>query len=184
MLLRGRKYFEGNSYFITTSVNKFVKIFKKIKYVYIILENINFYKEKYGFKLIAYVIMPDHIHMLIYPDQGRVKEISKFIEDFKKFTARKLCEQMKKDKRINWLRLFRLEEPKKKNWEYQIWQQGYDDLGVYSPKILRTKINYIHNNPVRKGLVEKPEDYLYSSARNYILNDHSVIKVDTELLNF
>ena len=184
MPLRGRKYFEGNSYFITTSVNKFVKIFKKRKYVYIILENINFYKEKYGFKLIAYVIMPDHIHMLIYPDQGRVKEISKFIEDFKKFTARKLCEQMKKDKRINWLRLFRLEEPKKKNWEYQIWQQGYDDLGVYSPKILRTKINYIHNNPVRKGLVEEPEDYLYSSARNYILNDHSVIKVDTELLNF
>ncbi|HEX9912198.1 MAG TPA: hypothetical protein VGB01_03010 [candidate division Zixibacteria bacterium] len=72
----------------------------------------------------------------------------------------------------------------KKNWEYQIWQIGYDDLGVYSPKILRTKIDYIHNNPGKEGLVEKPEDYRYSSARNYILNDHSIIKVDTELLSF
>ncbi|HEX9912199.1 MAG TPA: transposase [candidate division Zixibacteria bacterium] len=111
MPLRGRRYFEGNSYFITTSVNKFVKIFKEKKYIDIILENISFYREKYAFKLIAYVVMPDHIHLLIYPDQERVKEISKIIEDFKKFTARKLREQMKKDQRINWLKLFRLEEP-------------------------------------------------------------------------
>jgi hypothetical protein len=91
---------------------------------------------------------------------------------------------MEREKRIGWLKLFKLKSPKKKNWEYQIWEDGYDDLGVYSAKVLRTKIDYIHNNPVRKGLVKRPEDYLYSSARNYILNDHSVIKVDTELLGF
>ena len=184
MPLRGRRYFEGNSYFITTSVNKFVKIFKEKKYIDIILENISFYREKYAFKLIAYVVMPDHIHLLIYPDQERVKEISKFVEDFKKFTARKFREQMEKDKKISWLKLFRLKETKKRNWEYQIWQRGFDDLGVYSIKVVRTKINYIHNNPLRKGLVERPEDYLYSIARNYILNDHSVIKVETELVGF
>jgi hypothetical protein len=91
---------------------------------------------------------------------------------------------MEKDKKTAWLRFFRLDETKRRNWKYHIWQQGYDDLGVYNPKVVRTKLNYIHNNPVRKGLVEKPEDYLYSSARNYILDDQSIIRVDTELLNF
>jgi len=184
MSLRNRKYFEGNAYFITTSVSKFVKIFRQRKYIDIILKNINFYRRKYDFKLIGYIIMPDHIHLLIYPDQNRIKEFSNILEDFKKFTSRKLRTEMEKDKKTAWLRFFRLDETKRRNWKYHIWQQGYDDLGVYNPKVVRTKLNYIHNNPVRKGLVEKPEDYLYSSARNYILDDQSIIRVDTELLNF
>jgi REP element-mobilizing transposase RayT len=184
MALRNRKYFEGNAYFITTSINKFVKIFRQRKYIDIILKNINFYRRKYDFKLIGYVIMPDHIHLLIYPDQNRIKEFSNILEDFKKFTSRKLRTEMEKDKKTAWLRFFRLDETKRRNWKYHIWQQGYDDLGVYNPKVVRTKLNYIHNNPVRKGLVEKPEDYLYSSARNYILDDQSIIRVNTELLNF
>lgn len=184
MPLSKRKFFEGNAYFITTSVNKFIKIFKEKNYIDILLENIDFYRTKYNFKLIAYVIMPDHLHWLIYPDQDDVKKISNIMENFKKFTSRQLRKLMERKKRIGWLKLFKLKSPKKKNWEYQIWEDGYDDLGVYSAKVLRTKIDYIHNNPVRKGLVKRPEDYLYSSARNYILNDHSVIKVDTELLGF
>ncbi|MDH4221975.1 MAG: transposase [candidate division Zixibacteria bacterium] len=184
MPLSNRKYFEGNGYYITTSVKKFIKIFRERKYIDIILENLNFYRKKYGFKLIGYVIMPNHLHLMIYPDQKRVAEISRFIEDFKKFTSKKLRELMEKNKKSGWLKLFRLSDDKKKNWRYQIWQPGFDDLGVYSPKVVRTKLNYIHNNPVRAGLAERPEDYLYSSARNFILNDHSVIKVDTDLLSF
>jgi hypothetical protein len=46
--------------------------------------------------------------------------------------------------------------------------------------MLRTKLEYIHNNPVKVGLVTNPEDYKYSSARNYVLDDHSVIEVDTD----
>ena len=90
MPLRNRKYFQSNGYYITTSVNRFIKIFREKKYVDIILDNINFYREKYGFKLIAYVIMPNHIHLLIYPDQNRVQEVSKIMEDFKKITSRQL----------------------------------------------------------------------------------------------
>ena len=179
-----RKYFKDNSYFITTPVYKFIKLFKEKKYVNILLENIEFYRTKYRFKLIAYVIMPEHFHWLIYPAQDDVERVSDIMADFKKFTSRKLRKLMEEDKKIGRLKLFKPENFKKKNWKYKIWQDGYDDLGVYSPKVLKTKIDYIHNNPVRKGLVERPEDYLYSSARNYILDDHSIIKVDTDLLGF
>jgi len=184
MPLRKRKYYQGNAYYITTSVNKFIKIFKEKKYIDVILKNIKFYKRKYGFKLLAYVIMPDHLHLLIFPKQDSVEEVSNRMGDFKRFTSRSLRKQMEKDKKTIWLKLFRLDAPKKKNWQYQIWQERFDDLAIYSVKIAKVKINYIHNNPVRKGLVEKAEDYLYSSARNYILEDHSIIQVDTDFLLF
>jgi putative transposase len=184
MPLRKRKYYQGNAYYITTSVNKFVKIFKEKRYIDIILKNIKFYKRKYNFKLLAYVIMPDHLHLLIFPKQDSVEEVSNLMGDFKRFTSRSLRKQMEEDEKTTWLKLFKLDVPKKKNWEYQIWQERFDDLAIYTPTIAKVKINYIHNNPVRKGLVERPEDYLYSSARNYVLDDHSIIEVDTDFLLF
>ena len=119
-MLRNRKYFQGNAYYITTTVNRFVKIFKEKKYIEIILENICFYRSKRDFKLIAYVVMPDHVHLLIYPNQDRVQEVSNIMEDFKKFTSRQLREAMEKHGRTRWLESFKLEKPKKKNWQYQI----------------------------------------------------------------
>jgi REP element-mobilizing transposase RayT len=182
MPLRKRRYYRGNAYYITTSVNKFIKIFREKKYADIILKNINFYKRKYGFKLLAYVVMPDHLHLLIFPKQDHVKEVSNLIGTLKRFTSRALRKQMEKERRTTWLRAFKLEGTKKRNWQYQIWQERFDDLAIYSSRMARTKMNYIHNNPVRKGIVERAEEYLYSSARNYILDDHSIIEVDTDFL--
>jgi hypothetical protein len=51
---------------------------------------------------------------------------------------------------------------------------------IYSDRFFNQKLNYIHNNPVEKGYVEAPEDWIYSSARNYMRNDQSIIFVDTE----
>ena len=126
--------------------------------------------------------MPDHLHLLIFPKQDSVEKVSNLVGDFKKFASRSLREQMEKDKKTTWLKSFKLDEPKKKNWQYRIWQERFDDLAIYSLRIAKSKINYIHNNPVRKKMVEKPEEYLYSSARNYILNDQSIIAVDTNFL--
>ena len=60
----------------------------------------------------------------------------------------------------------------------------FDDEVIRNNKMLWTKIKYIHNNPVEAELVEKPEDYLYSSARNYILNDQSVLCVEKSWAGF
>ncbi len=57
----------------------------------------------------------------------------------------------------------------------------FDDEVIRDQKMFWTKLNYIHKNPVKLSLVLKAEDYIYSSARNYSFNDHSVLKVNTEL---
>jgi REP-associated tyrosine transposase len=61
---------------------------------------------------------------------------------------------------------------------YKIWQTGSHPISIESDKFFHQKLNYIHENPVRKGYVDKPEYWIYSSARNYYLNDHTVIKID------
>ncbi|MBM4067104.1 MAG: transposase, partial [Planctomycetes bacterium] len=62
--------------------------------------------------------------------------------------------------------------------DYQVWQEGIHPQLILNEEMLMQKIEYIHYNPVRHGLVDAPEHWRYSSSRNYLLNDHSVIPVD------
>ena len=55
----------------------------------------------------------------------------------------------------------------KKHMKYKFWQNEYHPVELYSNELIDQKLEYIHNNPVKEGIVEAPEDYLYSSARDY-----------------
>jgi putative transposase len=61
---------------------------------------------------------------------------------------------------------------------YKVWQEGFHPIAVDSGDFFRQKLDYLHENPVRKGFVEKPEHWRYSSARNYILDDDSIITIE------
>ena len=62
----------------------------------------------------------------------------------------------------------------------KLWMHRFDDEVIRNNKMFWTKLKYIHNNPVKAGLVTKEEEYKYSSARNYINQDHSILFVDTD----
>jgi len=116
------------------------------------------------------------------------ENLSQIIADFKKFTSKKIIEtiQTENESRRDWmLNLFTFEATKHtRNKTYQFWIQDNHPIEVYSNKFIKQKVEYIHNNPVRAGIVEKAEDYLYSSARNYadMENLLEVIKVDMHIL--
>ena len=65
----------------------------------------------------------------------------------------------------------------KREQDYKVWQNGYHAEVVQSNKFIYQKLNYIHNNPVVDGLVENPEDYLFSSARSYYADKGSLVDV-------
>ena len=114
--------------------------------------------------------------------------MSGVVGDFKKFTSKKIIKtiQTENESRRDWmLNLFSFEATKhERNKDFQFWIQDNHPIEVYSNKFIKQKVEYIHNNPVRAGLVEKAEDYLYSSARNYLDMDGllDVIKVDLHIL--
>jgi putative transposase len=94
--------------------------------------------------------------------------MGKIIKEFKSHTAReivKLAEQENKDWLLNLLSFYKRKH--KIDSHHQVWQEGFHPQLIGSETMLQQKIEYLHYNPVRAGLAEKPEDWLYSSARNY-----------------
>ncbi len=125
--------------------------------------------------LYGYVIMTNHIHLIIQSEKG---ELSDLIRDFKKFTATQILELLKNspESRKEWIleRLQKATFSHTRNKNYQVWQAGNHAEEIYSEKFLWSKLDYIHLNPVRAGIVARASDYLYSSAPNYI-NGNGVV---------
>jgi REP element-mobilizing transposase RayT len=129
--------------------------------------------------------MSNHLHLLC----SAVGETSlaDTKRDFKKFTSKKIIETIiqEPESRREWLltHFSKACEHLKRNQKYKVWQTGYHAEIAYSNKFLKEKINYIHQNPVKARIVEFPEDYIYSSARNYeSLESELKVEVQSELL--
>jgi REP element-mobilizing transposase RayT len=109
--------------------------------------------------------------------------LSEIMRDFKHYTSTRIAEMLETDNNHLFLHVFRkAAEGRTKKQDYKIWKDEYHPIAVTSEKWFRQKMEYMHNNPVRKGFVEKPEDWKYSSARNWILGDDSIIKINRELI--
>ena len=181
---RGRRLTNNQAfaYFTTTTLSGFVELFNQDEYAQIVIRNLDFYREKFEFELLAYVILPQHLHLIILP--GSKGDISDIMRDFKKHTAKEIVELLEEEERFDILGIFRGKAQRyhsKDNRKYQVWEDRFDDVALYSDKVFRTKLDYIHNNPVEAGLVDSPSNYPYSSARNYDSGDHSIIRVDSEV---
>ena len=81
---------------------------------------------------------------------------------------------------MNLLYLFRMQAQGYDDQKRKFWMKRFDDEVIRNAEMLRSKLEYIHNNPVKSHLVEQPENYKYSSARNYLLGDQSVLNVHTD----
>ncbi|MFQ5652387.1 MAG: transposase, partial [bacterium] len=101
------------------------------------------------------------------------------MRDMKKFTSKQISHELELDGERLFLYVMRKAgEREKGNRNYKVWQDEYHPQIIYTDKVCRQKLEYMHDNPIHKGFVDKPEGWLYSSARNYVLGDHSVIEVE------
>ncbi len=166
----------GHIYYITTVVYARRPIFTRPAYVLPLLDSLNYYRYRDNFKIIGFVIMPDHIHLIVWP-LGDVW-LDDFMRDFKQFTAMRIIRQAKVEERTEDLAAFAQAGEETGRAKHKVWQDSYWDKNIYSEQFLRQKLSYVHRNPLRAGLVEKPEDYVYSSYRNYALGDDSLFQID------
>lgn len=104
------------------------------------------------------------------------------LRDYKKFTSKKVIKNIEnnpQESRKEWLLyMFKRAGQKKSNVNtYQFWQHHNKPIELWSDKVIKQKIDYIHHNPIKSGFVTSPIDWKYSSARNF-QDDHSVLKID------
>jgi len=162
MGFRYRKGVKGGCFFVTTSVVGHIPIFNIPKHAEIVLESLIFYTNKYNSDLISYALMPDHLHLIIALPENAV--LSNFMRDFKKYTSVAIKKSLNNSKDDNSLkRKLQSYIPSRSSRSFKLWQDRFDDVSIYSEKVLLTKMNYIRNNPVKAELVDDADDYLYSS---------------------
>jgi REP element-mobilizing transposase RayT len=155
-------------YFLTLSVVDWVDIFTRQIYRDILIDNLRYCQKNKGLVIYAYVIMSNHIHLL---GQSLEENLSGTIRDFKSYTSKLILETINSniESRKNWLlKHFEIAAKKhKRNSNHQLWTHKNHPELIYSEKFVKQKLQYIHNNPVKAGIVRNPEDYIYSSASNY-----------------
>jgi REP element-mobilizing transposase RayT len=176
--------FDDNSYvhFITTNTYKNYPYFQDEEFSQILLEELRFYSGKLGFVIIGYVIMPTHLHLLLWWDKDKhpMLNISIIMQRIKGATARRIIDLLRgrsehplqpvSQNRERMLSATQdRADPKahKRNIKHRLWQRGFYDFNIYSEETLTEKLDYIHNNPVRAELVASPGDYAWSSYRLY-----------------
>lgn len=169
---------EGHIYYITTVVYDRLPIFMRPAFIIPLLDSLNFYRHKQEFKLLGYVVMPDHIHLVIWPF-GKAS-VADIMQNYKEFTAKRIIRQAEVENMENWVKAFQEAGVETGRSMNKVWQDSYWDMNVYTETFLRQKLNYIHRNPVRANLAQAPEDYPYSSYRNYTLGEEWLIEIDED----
>jgi REP element-mobilizing transposase RayT len=183
---RDRKNFEayGDLYFVTSVVIDFLPIFTNEEVCDIFVDNLRFYQERGDYILLAWVLMPNHFH-LVAKITG-LQTISAVVGNLKRMTSRQI-RSLRRDE----IKASASSAPKKV-WSAQeherevslpkdrVWEHRFDCFVVTNEDALRQKIQYIHFNPVRKGFVENPTEWKWSSARDYEGASNSRVTVDHE----
>jgi len=154
---------QGAIYFVTFTVHQWVDVFTRPIYRNILLESIRYCQVNKGLKIYAWVIMSNHIHLIVGSQNENLSDI---IRDFKKYTSKKIVNAISAnlhESRREWLLL-----TLKIGDNIWFWEEGYHGVEISSMDIFESKVNYIHQNPARNGLVKNAEDYLLSSANDFL----------------
>jgi len=163
------------AYYFTSVTHHRLPIFRTDELKQVLCDAYNEVRSKHGIFLLAYVIMHDHVHLLVYSQKG----MSDALRLLNGVAARRIIQYLTYNGHEK--SLFKLRgETRERNHKHSVWQHHPDSLDIFGEDTFRQKVDYIHLNPVRAGLTADPLDYKYSSARSWagisvdkpILTDH------------
>ncbi|HWN98442.1 MAG TPA: transposase [Blastocatellia bacterium] len=127
-------------------------------------------KERWPFKLISYVLMPDHIHLIVNSRDGRIRELAGAL---KSLSARRIIDLFEGSSLLR-------DRPDVDGSINQVWQESFKALPLWSDWLIWQKINYIHNNPIKSGLVRSAAEYRWTSFRSFYFGESEPIRVDKD----
>ncbi len=167
---------ENKPHFLTLTTIEWVDVFTKPEYFQLLIESLKYCQKELGLLVYGYVFMTNHIHKIVQARQGY--KLSGIVQSYKSFTTKEIKKLIANDSRKYIKGLIDTSFYKKDENEFQVWQEyNYPEV-VATEEFFLEKLNYIHNNPVKKEYVNNPQDWKYSSAGFYINGDVSMLAVD------
>jgi REP element-mobilizing transposase RayT len=150
-------------HFLTCTIVGWLPVFTRPETVQIVLDSWHFLQQKNRMRIFGWVILENHLHLIASAD-----DLSTEIGDFKSFTARRILDLLEQRRARILLRQLKAHKASHKvDREYQLWTEGSHPEMIQSDDMMRQKLEYIHRNPVKRGYVDEPEHWRYSSARTY-----------------
>ncbi len=161
-------------HYLTFVTFRRVPIFKSEQTCRLFIDSLQETRKKHQVKLIAYVIMPDHIHLIVNPLNRDIELVGK---ELKGISGNKIIRWLKENRYKTSLEKLRLNKVGKKNHTYSVWQKRVKSVDLWSHKFIVQKINYIHLNPVRVNLCRHPAKWKWSSYNAYLRKTDSEIPI-------
>ena len=148
---------------MTATVNRWQPLFTRTETVDIVLDSWRFLQREAEFQLYGYVILENHLHLI-----AASNDLSRDMQRFKSYSAKRIIDCLEQRNATNILELLALfKRVHKTESTYQVWEEGNHPQLIESEEVMRQKLDYIHQNPVKRGYVDLPEHWRYSSARDY-----------------
>jgi putative transposase len=154
---------EGHPYFMTCTIVGWVAVFTRLEAVQIVFDSWRFLGAERDFRLYGYVILENHLHLI-----ASAPSVANAMKSFKMYTARHIVDLLEVHHATVLLNQLRaLKRRHKTASDYQVWEEGNKPKQIDTDAMMLQKLEYIHNNPVKRGYVDDPVHWRYSSARNY-----------------
>ncbi len=171
---------EAIAHFVTFSIVGWVDVFSRECYKEIVIKSLQYCQEHKGLKLHAWVIMTNHVHLIVSSDTNKIENL---VRDIKKYSSKQIIaaiQESKTESRKEWmLNLFSYAgKNNANNTNFQFWKQDYHPIELNSATKTKERLDYLHENPVKSGLVWEPWHYKYSSAIDYYTNEHGLLKIE------
>jgi REP element-mobilizing transposase RayT len=149
-------------YYVTFTVIEWLPVFLDETPCKIITDSFNFCIDQKSLRVNAYVIMPTHLHAIVFDGEFNSERLKRTLDDMRKFTGRQLLNYSAKYLPKTFTAEFHKHAGKDR--ERRFWQPTQHPIGIFSEGFWKQKMDYLHHNPCRKGLVLRPEDWRFSSA--------------------
>ncbi len=150
-------------YYVTFTVVEWLPVFIDEHACKIITDSLTFCIQNKCLRVNAYVIMPTHLHAIVFDAELQAERLKRTLDDMRKFTGRQLLEHSARYLPRSFTERFRLLAGTDR--ERRFWQPTQHAVGIFTENFWKQKLDYMHHNPCRKGLVLAPEDWRFSSAR-------------------
>lgn len=155
-------------YFVSPTVTDWIDLFTRKELRHILIDSLRYCQEHKGLIIHSWVIMPSHLHLIVSSPSGLLSDV---LRDFKKHTSKLLIKTIEEvpESRREWLLAAFSKAGKglKRVKAYKVWKDGNQPKLLDSNHLIQQKLDYLHQNPVEAELVDEPEHYRYSSARDY-----------------
>jgi len=173
-------YGASHLHYITTSTYRRARLFDSERFKLKFTTTFDELRAELGFKINGYVLMPEHCHLLIWPS-GHANP-SEVMQAFEERTAKFILKNLRQNLQHAWcckmLQQLRLPPSVHHHAHYRVWQRKFYDMNIWSEKKRLEKLAYMHNNPVKRRLVNNPGEWPWSSWRFYNLGDASLLSMD------